>query len=126
MDTSLTITTALDALHRQKTTAQNLAEACFRQIERLNPTLNAFITVIHPDDALKVQYPAGTGPLTKALRGIPIALKDLFDTADICTTAGSKFFADNVPDTDAYVVNNLKQAARSSWGKQIRMRSLLV
>ena len=117
MDTSLTITTALDALHRQKTTAQDLAEACFRQIERLNPTLNAFITVIHPDEALKVQYPAGTGPLTKALRGIPIALKDLFDTAGICTTAGSKFFADNIPDTDAFVVNNLKQAGAIIMGK---------
>lgn len=117
MDTFLTITTALDALHRQKTTAQNLAEACFRQIERLNPTLNAFITIIHPDEALKVQYPAGTGPLTKALRGIPIALKDLFDTSGICTTAGSKFFTDNVPDTDAFVVNNLKQAGAIIMGK---------
>ena len=117
MDTPLTLTTALDALHQHKTTAQELAEACFRQIERLNPTLNAFITVIQPGDALKVQYPAGTGPLTKALRGIPIALKDLFDTAGICTTIGSKFFADNVPDTDAFVVGKLKEAGAIIMGK---------
>ena len=117
MDTPLTLTTALDALHQHKTTAQELAEACFRQIERLNPTLNAFITVIQPEDALKVQYPAGTGPLTKALRGIPIALKDLFDTAGICTTIGSKFFADNVPDTDAFVVGKLKEAGAIIIGK---------
>src|SRR5512145_3468254 len=117
MDTSLTLTTALDALHQHQTTPQELAEACFRQIERLNPALNAFITVIPPEDALKVQYPAGTGPLTKALRGIPIALKDLFDTAGICTTIGSKFFADHVPDTNAFVVEKLKEAGAIIMGK---------
>ncbi len=117
MDTPLTITTAIDALHRQKTTAQELAEACHRQIERLNPTLNAFITILQPEEALKVQSPAGTGPLTKALRGIPIAVKDLFDTAGIYTTAGSTFFADNVPDTDAFVVAKLKESGAILMGK---------
>jgi aspartyl-tRNA(Asn)/glutamyl-tRNA(Gln) amidotransferase subunit A len=117
MNTPLTLTTALDALHAQQTTAQELAEDCFHQIERLNSKLNAFITVIHPQEALKVQYPAGTGPLTKALRGIPIALKDLFDTAGIRTTAGSKFFSDHIPDTDAFVVDKLKQAGAIIMGK---------
>ena len=113
----LTITTALESFYGRKTAAQDLAEACFRQIERLNPKLNAFITVINPEDALKVQYPMGTGPLTKALRGIPIALKDLFDTAGIRTTAGSKFFADNIPDMDAFVVEKIKQAGAIIMGK---------
>lgn len=117
MDTPLTITTAIDALHRQKTTAQELAEACHRQIERLNPTLNAFITVLQPEEALRIQSPAGTGPLTKALRGIPIALKDLFDTAGICTTIGSKFFAENIPDTDAFVVSKIKESGAIIMGK---------
>ena len=114
---SLTIATALESFYRGKATARDLAEACFQQIERLNPKLNAFITVINPEDALKVQYPAGTGPLTKALRGIPIALKDLFDTAGILTTAGSKFFADNIPGEDAFVVEKLKQAGAIIMGK---------
>ncbi len=114
---SLTISTALESFYRGKATARDLAEACFQQIERLNPKLNAFITVIPPEEALKVQYPAGTGPLTKALRGIPIAVKDLFDTAGILTTAGSKFFADNVPDEDAFVVEKLKQAGAILMGK---------
>jgi aspartyl-tRNA(Asn)/glutamyl-tRNA(Gln) amidotransferase subunit A len=113
----LTITSALESFYRGKATAQDLAEACFHQIKQLNPKLNAFITVIHPQDALKVQYPAGTGPLTKALRGIPIALKDLFDTAGILTTAGSKFFADHIPDEDAFVVEKLKQAGAIIMGK---------
>ena len=112
-----TITTALDALHGGKATAQDLAEACFRQIERLNPKLNAFITVIDVQSALNAQLPATVHPLTSALRGIPIALKDLFDTAGIRTTAGSKFFADHIPDTDAFVVEKLKEAGAIIMGK---------
>lgn len=113
----LTITSALQALHGQKTTAQDLAEACLRQIERLNAKLNAFITVIDAQSAMDAQLPANVHPLTSALRGIPIALKDLFDTAGIRTTAGSKFFSDNVPDSDAFVVEKLKRAGAIIMGK---------
>src|SRR5512132_899486 len=112
-----TITDALEALHGAKATAQDLAEACFRQIERLNPQLNAFITVVDDPTALEAQLPATVHPLTSALRGIPIALKDLFDTAGIRTTAGSKFFGDHVPDTDAFVVEKIKQAGAIIMGK---------
>ena len=68
-----TISSALDLLHGQMLTPQDLAEACFRQIERLNPTLNAFITVIDPQAALDAQQPPmNTAPLNHALRGIPL------------------------------------------------------
>jgi aspartyl-tRNA(Asn)/glutamyl-tRNA(Gln) amidotransferase subunit A len=113
----LTITSALEALHGQTATAQSLAEACHRQIERLNPTLNAFITVLDVASALEMQLPAGVHPFTSALRGIPIALKDLFDTAGVRTTAGTKFFSENIPDTDAFVVEKLKQAGAILMGK---------
>ncbi|HXF83876.1 MAG TPA: amidase [Anaerolineales bacterium] len=115
--TALTIHTALDLLKYGDLTPQDLAETCFRQIERLNPTLNAYITVIPPEDSLKAQYPVGTGALSKALRGIPIALKDLFNTAGIRTTIGSKFFADHIPDHDAFVVEKIKQAGALINGK---------
>lgn len=114
---SLTITTAVESMYGGKATAQALAESCFRQIESLNSKFNAFITVIEPQDAFKAQTPMGTGPLTRALRGIPIAVKDLFDTAGIRTTAGSKFFSDYVPDADAYVVEKLRQAGAIILGK---------
>lgn len=114
---SLTITTALEAIYGGKTTVQDLAESCFRRIESLNPKLNAFITVIDVEQALKMQYPAGTGPLTRALRGMPIAIKDLFDVAGIRTTAGSRFFADHISETDAFVVEKLKQAGAIIMGK---------
>jgi len=119
MDTqSLTITEALDSFEGGKFTHQDLAEACFKQIERLNPTLNAYITVIHPQDSLNAQQPPmNTSLLSRALRGIPIAVKDLFNTTGILTTIGSKFFADNVPDEDAFVVERLKQAGALINGK---------
>ena len=115
---SLSIATALDLIRGQKLAPQDLADACFRQIERLNPTLNAFITVC--DIAtLNPQPSEQTIPfaLANALRGIPIAVKDLFDTAGIRTTAGSKFFTDNIPASDAFVIEKIKQAGATIMGK---------
>jgi aspartyl-tRNA(Asn)/glutamyl-tRNA(Gln) amidotransferase subunit A len=114
----LTITDALDALRQRNTTPQELTESCLHQIERLNPTLNAFITVC--DETTPNPPPSEqTIPfaLANALRGIPVAVKDLFDTAGIRTTIGSKFFSDNIPDTDAFVVEKLKQAGATLMGK---------
>src|SRR5512139_3433559 len=77
----LTLTSALDALHAGKVTAQELTGSCFRQIERLNPQLNAFITVLGIQAGLEAQLPGTVHRVTSALRGIPVAIKDLFDTA---------------------------------------------
>lgn len=116
---TLTISSALDLLHRQQASPRDLAEACFRQIERLNPKLNAFITVYDEDTALQTYQAKDTIPMVvaKALRGIPIAVKDLFDTAGIRTTAGSLFFSENVPSKDAFVVEKLKQSGATIMGK---------
>ena len=54
---TLTITEALDTFEGGDVTPQDLAEACFHQIERLNPTLNAYITAIPPQDSLNAQQP---------------------------------------------------------------------
>jgi aspartyl-tRNA(Asn)/glutamyl-tRNA(Gln) amidotransferase subunit A len=114
----LTLHEALDLLGNKGITPLDLAEACYRQIERLNPKLNAFITVIDPEDAINNIQPLGNNtPLSNALRGIPIAVKDLFDTAGIRTTAGSKFFKDNIPEQDAFVIEKLKQAGALIIGK---------
>jgi len=115
---TLSIAAALDLIRGQKLSPHDLAEACFHQIERLNPTLNAFITVC--DSAtLNPQPSERTIPfaLANALRGIPIAVKDLVDTAGIRTTAGSQFFTDNIPDSDAFVIEKLKQAGATIMGK---------
>ena len=118
MDTqTLTITDALDLLGRD-ITPLNLAEACYNQINRLNPTLNAYITAIPPQEAINAQQPPlTTAALYRALRGIPIAVKDLFDVEGILTTAGSKFFTDNIADQDAFVVEKLRQSGAIINGK---------
>ena len=113
---ALTISDALDLLEEKQVSAQELAEACFRQIEKLNARLNAFITVIDPEHALQNQSSAN-GASSKSLRGIPIAIKDLFDVAGIRTTIGSRFFADHVAEEDAFVVQKLKQAGVTIMGK---------
>ena len=119
MDTvnALTLSGALELLRGKKISTQELAGACYEQIERLNPRLNAFITVIDLQDALRAQLPGDNTSSSNALRGIPIAVKDLFDTAGIRTTIGSKFFAENIPQEDAFVVEKLKQAGAIIIGK---------
>ena len=116
---SLTVSSALKLIRRQKTSphASRLVSACLRQIERLNPTLNAFITVTNQHSTHESKSDSTNNPLENTLRGIPIAVKDLFDTAGIRTTAGSKFFADHIPETDAFVVEKLKQAGALIIGK---------
>src|SRR5215208_2846656 len=116
-NTALTISRALELLREKKISPQELTESCYRQIERLNPTLNAFITVIDPQDALTTQFRNGDADFSHALANIPIAIKDLFDIAGIRTTVGSKFFAEKVAQEDAFVVDKLKQAGAIFPGK---------
>lgn len=114
---TLTISAALDLLQKKELSARDLAEACYRQIERLNPRLHAFITVIDLQEALRARVPAQEERPVNGLRDIPVAVKDLFDTAGVLTTAGSKFFSENIPERDAFVVEKLKQAGALIVGK---------
>jgi aspartyl-tRNA(Asn)/glutamyl-tRNA(Gln) amidotransferase subunit A len=106
---TLTLSEQRELIRSSQISASDLAAACYRQIERLNPTLNAFITVI-PQNG---EEPQGKGHLM----GIPIAVKDLFDTKGIRTTGGSKFFADNIPTEDAFVVEKIKASGGLIIGK---------
>ncbi len=113
----MTIEDTLRMFRKGDTTVSDQAEACYRLIERLNPELNAFITPIDPRDAVKAQLPSDGKPFSNSLRGVPVAVKDLIDTAGIRTTIGSKFFADNIPQQDAFVVEKLKEAGALVVGK---------
>ncbi|MBK8780413.1 MAG: Asp-tRNA(Asn)/Glu-tRNA(Gln) amidotransferase subunit GatA [Anaerolineales bacterium] len=108
---SLSLTNQRDLVKSSEQSASDLASACYRQIERLNPTLNAFITVIPPEQNPPPQ--SGSVPL----QGIPIAVKDLYNTKGIRTTGGSKFFSDNIPAEDAFVVQKIKKAGGQIIGK---------
>lgn len=108
---SLSLNNNSDLVKSSEQSASDLASTCYRQIEKLNPTLNAFITVIPPEQNALPQ--SGSVPL----QGIPIAVKDLYNTKGIRTTGGSKFFAENIPTEDAFVVQKIKKAGGQVIGK---------
>src|SRR4051794_23744310 len=84
-----------------------ITRACLSHIEELNPTLNSFITVM-PESALcearVAEAEIARGEWRGPLHGIPIALKDLIDTAGVRTTCGSALYEKRVPAEDAEVV----------------------
>ncbi|MFQ5380171.1 MAG: amidase, partial [Dehalococcoidia bacterium] len=115
-----TITEAGRRLRAGETSSLALTEASLECIARLEPELNAFITVT-ADAALAAARRADrelvTGRDRGPLHGIPVALKDLCATKGIRTTAGSKVLAEWVPDYDATVVRKLRRAGAVSVGK---------
>src|SRR5262245_24692785 len=95
--TRLTIREAADLVRRKKLSPIDLTTACLQRIERLNPTLNAFITVTSEaamSQAREAEAEIQRGKWRGPLHGIPIGLKDLVDTAGVKTTCGSAVFAD--------------------------------
>jgi len=97
-----------------------LTSACLERIAGIDAQVNAFITVTADaamEDARVAERDVVRGEASGPLAGVPIALKDLFDTTGVRTTAGSKFFSDRVPDRDAAVVQKLRAAGAVLLGK---------
>ena len=118
--TGLSIADASELVRAGKASPVELTRACLARIERLNPSLNAFITVTGEQalsDAKAAETEIARGRRRGPLHGIPIGLKDLFDTAGVRTTAGSAVFANRVPAEDAQVVRVLKAAGAVIVGK---------
>ena len=117
----LSIAEVSGLLRRKEISPVDLTNACLARIEQLNPSLNAFITVMH-DSALAQAREAEAeihgGNWRGPLHGVPIGLKDLIDTAGTKTTCGSELFADRIPADDADVVRLLKNAGAVLIGKQ--------
>jgi aspartyl-tRNA(Asn)/glutamyl-tRNA(Gln) amidotransferase subunit A len=117
---ALSLSNASELVRARRVSPVELTNACLARIERINPLLNAFITVTAPQalaDARAAEADIAKGRRRGALHGIPIALKDLFDTAGVRTTAASAVFADRVPSEDADVVRRLKAAGAVLLGK---------
>jgi aspartyl-tRNA(Asn)/glutamyl-tRNA(Gln) amidotransferase subunit A len=117
----LSISEAAELLRQKKISPVDLANACLDRIERLNPLLNAFITVTRESamaQAREAEDEIQRGQWRGPLHGIPIGLKDLIDTAGVRTTCGSALFAERVPIEDAEVVQRLKRAGAVLLGKQ--------
>jgi len=109
----LSIERASALIRTKKVSPVELTQACLSRIERLNPQLNAFIMVTAESalaEARRAEAEIQKQRWRGALHGIPIALKDLVDTAGVRTTAGSELFKDRIPAEDAEVVRRLKAA----------------
>jgi len=118
--TEWTLVQASEQLRRGKVSPVELTRACLSRIEKLNPKINAYITVMAEQSlaqARDLEAELRAGKSRGPLHGIPIALKDLFDTAGVRTTCASAVFADRIPAEDAEVVRRLKAAGAVIIGK---------
>ena len=107
-------------IRRKDLSAREVLEAHLARIERVNARVNAIVTLV-PDKArawakAADEKQAGGAPLGP-LHGLPVAHKDLVDTAGIRTTRGSPYYRDNVPTTDALIVKRLRAAGAVTIGK---------
>jgi amidase len=109
-----------DRLARKEVSAREVMSAHLAQIERVNPVLNAIVTLVAEEAMASAAAADDTmtrcGPVG-VLHGLPVAHKDLVDTAGIRTTQGSPFYRDTVPVRDALLVARIRAAGAITVGK---------
>ncbi len=104
----LTLSSAVDLIATKKISSDELVAAVLSRIERLNPEMRAFITVMRNKKESTHKPP---------LLGVPISVKDLYDTKSVRTTAGAKVFENRLPEEDATAVKKLSAAGAVVIGK---------
>jgi amidase len=107
-------------IRRKKLSAREVMAAHLKQIERVNPKVNAIVTLLAEqaaENARKADEAQARGASLGPLHGLPVVHKDLFDTAGVRTTYGSRIFRDNVPKQDAIIVQRIAKAGAISVGK---------
>jgi len=111
---------AATLLRERRVSPLELTEACLARIETVEPRLNAFVTVtadLARAQARDAEGEIAAGRYRGPLHGIPVAVKDLFATKGIRTTAGSRILATWIPEEDATVVRKLREAGAVLLGK---------
>jgi amidase len=107
-------------LRRRDVSAREVMAAHLAQIERVNPKVNAIVTLVAERalaEAGRADERLARGERVGPLHGLPVAHKDLVDTAGIRTTRGSPFYRDFVPTRDATIVTRLRAAGAITVGK---------
>src|SRR5665213_435671 len=107
-------------IRSRKASALEIMQAHLAQIERVNPKVNAIVTLVAEPalkQAQKADEAVARGETLGALHGLPVAHKDLFETAGIRTTFGSRIYKEHVPDRDAIIVERAKRAGAIAIGK---------
>src|SRR5216684_2931869 len=110
-----------DLIRQKKLSAREVMQAHLKQINRVNPKVNAIVTMV-PEDRLMAQAAAVDEALAKGnwlgpLHGLPVGVKDLHETQGIRTTYGSPLHRDFIPDFDCRVVQREKNAGALVIGK---------
>jgi aspartyl-tRNA(Asn)/glutamyl-tRNA(Gln) amidotransferase subunit A len=116
----LSLAQAAALIRERKLSSVELTRTCLDRIEKINPALNAFITVtadLALEQARQADGETAAGKWRGPLHGIPIALKDLIDVAGVKTTAASNQLRDHIADDDAAIVKQLKLAGAVIVGK---------
>jgi len=102
--------------------SEQLVEACLTQISKIDGQVQAW-TFLDPDHALAQARAADeyrlSGQPTGALHGVPVGIKDIFDTADMPTENGSALYAGRTPSRDSTVVSMLRAAGAVIMGKTV-------
>src|SRR6202453_1237620 len=111
----------VDAIRTKKISAREVMQADLQQIQRVNAPVNAMVTMV-PEEQLMAQAAAADEALANGkwlgpLHGLPVAVKDLHETAGIRTTYGSPLHRNDVPDFDCRVVQREKEAGAIVLGK---------
>lgn len=118
--TALTVAEAADRIRAKELSPLDLTEAYLDRITALDGRINAYITVTAErarEDARRAADEVVRGSCRGPLHGVPIGLKDLYDTAGILTTAGAKVHADRVPAADSTAARKLRDAGSVLLGK---------
>src|SRR5688572_14656282 len=117
---ALTLTELAERIRTRALSPVEVTEAMLRRIEILDGQLNAFVRVPADRalaDARRAEASIAGGDYVGPLHGVPIALKDIFDTAGIETAVGTRVMAGRVPKEDATVTARLAQAGTVLLGK---------
>ncbi|MGD9763209.1 MAG: amidase [Candidatus Binatia bacterium] len=108
-------------IRTREISAAEVLRAHLDQIDRLNPQLNALVTLVDRPALLRAAEAAdravAAGDRLGPLHGLPVAHKDLIPTRGLRTTYGSRVFADNVPTQDGLIVERLRAAGAITVGK---------
>lgn len=112
---NLTLKEALEGLKNKKFSSVELTKACLDRIKKINPKLNAYLTVCE-EEALKAADRADKLSGLPLL-GVPFSMKDVYSTSGIRTTAGSKVLENYVPPYSATVYQKLLDAGAVLLGK---------
>ncbi len=113
----LSLVEAAAAVASRRLSAVELTESLLARIGTVEPRLQAWATLL-PEQALDAARQADAGAAPRGLlAGVPYGAKDIFDTAGVRTAAGSKVWADRVPDTDAAPITIARSAGAILLGK---------